>query len=80
MQVTKKENTGFLVCGTANMSFDWEVKAKQIDYGYERLEKNKISSDIEFIDYETEMSQLIEDYITSKENILEWKNLQVLLI
>lgn len=71
MQVTKKENTGFLVCGTANMSFDWEVKAKQIDYGYERLEKNKISSDIEFIDYETEMSQLIEDYITSKENILE---------
>lgn len=52
--VEEKASRYFLVKGTENLKFAWEVKVKQRDYEYERLEVYGSEPELEKINYETE--------------------------
>ena len=57
----------FLVKGTPNISFSWELKAKQADYTLERLEKNETPYEKEpELDYSEIGYQTYIDYVESK--------------
>ena len=73
--VAEKQLDYFIVEGTPNLSFSWEIKAKQFDCGSKRMEMPKlyaedteVENDIIVIetDYETEYNQ----YIQKQEDIL----------
>lgn len=69
--VEKKENFYFIVKGTPNLKFAWEIKVKQKDYEYERTE---IEEDIENVDNFLKISNILEkdaqSYLESMEEIL----------
>lgn len=50
--VDKKNTDYFLVRGTPNLCFSWEIKAKQLGYEYERLENPKNIKSEDFETYE----------------------------
>lgn len=60
--VAEKHQNYFMVEGTPNLKFAWEIKAKQKDYEYERLEHLPDSeyepNDLEHI-YDTELSEIL---------------------
>lgn len=60
--VAEKHQNYFMVEGTPNLKFAWEIKAKQKDYEYERLEHTPDSTyeqnDLEHI-YDTELADII---------------------
>lgn len=65
--IKEKEPTYFCVKGTPNLEFAWEIKAKQKDYEFERLEMNDTDSEFGEPNYEKEGQSLIEEYINSTE-------------
>lgn len=68
--VEEKTNSYFVVKGTENLKFSWEIKAIQRDYEFERLEKFDNSEKEEVIDYEKEYMEEISDLIKEQEEIL----------
>lgn len=73
--VDLKESAYFIVKGTPNLKFSWEVKARQMDYEYERLENfNVKNDDVKDVDYETIGQRLFEEYLLEKETAYEESN------
>lgn len=68
--VEEKTDSYFVVRGTENLKFSWEIKAIQRDYEFERLEKFDNSEKEEVIDYEKEYMEEISDLIKEQEEIL----------
>ena len=65
--IDEKTADYFLVKGTPNLSFSWELKAKQADYTLERLEKNETPYEKEpELDYSEIGYQTYIDYVESK--------------
>lgn len=65
--IEEKTADYFLVKGTPNLSFSWELKAKQADYTLERLEKNETLYEKEpELDYSEIGYQTYIDYVESK--------------
>lgn len=60
--VYQKEYDFFVVKGTPNTEFDWEIKAKQVDYKMERLDEH-VCSDIDLdIDYVEQAENYLKTY------------------
>lgn len=68
--VEEKTDSYFVVRGTENLKFSWEIKAIQRDYEFERLEKFDNSEKEEVIDYEKEYMEEINDLIKEQEEML----------
>lgn len=68
--VEEKNDSYFVVKGTENLKFSWEIKAIQKDYEFERLEKFDNSEKEEVIDYEKEYMEEINDLIKEQEEML----------
>lgn len=68
--VDSKESTFFIVKGTPNLTFSWEVKAKQLDYEYERLEEYQHEDNGISVDYEKEYITEISKLIKEQEDLL----------
>lgn len=66
--IAEKTPQYFVVQGTENLKFAWEIKAKQRDYEYERLEKYQ-ENEAEEIDYEQQYLDEIEMLIKEQEEI-----------
>lgn len=65
--IEEKTADYFLVKGTPNLSFSWELKAKQADYTLERQEKNETPYEKEpELDYSEIGYQTYIDYVESK--------------
>lgn len=59
--VEERTSAYFVVKGTANLSFSWEIKAVQKDYEFERLEVlEEVDDDLNEVSYEAEYYQLVE--------------------
>lgn len=58
--VDKKTENYFIVRGSPNLNFAWEVKAKQKGYEYERLEIHDTEPDIDKINYEIEEQKFVD--------------------
>ncbi len=59
--ISKKEPDYFVVSGTPGIRFDWEVKAKQAGYEYERLDKIEPETEDE-IDYVAEAIRYLNNF------------------
>lgn len=57
--VERKERSYFVVCGTPNLKFSWELKAKQCDFDQRRLEDSSNDCTI----YETDFGKYATDHI-----------------
>lgn len=68
--VEEKTDSYFVVKGTENLKFSWEIKAIQKDYEFERLEKFDNSEKEKVIDYEKEYMEEINDLIKEQEEML----------
>lgn len=68
--VEEKTDSYFVLKGTENLKFSWEIKAIQKDYEFERLEKFDNSEKEEVIDYEKEYMEEINDLIKEQEEML----------
>lgn len=68
--VDSKEPAFFVVKGTSNLKFAWEIKAKQKEYEYERLESFEHEEESQEIDYEAEYMREINQLITEQESVL----------
>ena len=68
--VEEKTDSYFVVRGTENLKFSWEIKAIQKGYEFERLEKFDNSEKEEVIDYEKEYMEEINDLIKEQEEML----------
>ena len=68
--VEEKTDSYFVVRGTENLKFSWEIKVIQRDYEFERLEKFDNSEKEEVIDYEKEYMEEINDLIKEQEEML----------
>lgn len=63
--IEEKTEQYFVVKGTPNLKFAWEIKAKQKDYEYERLESFGTEPEVHEPDYEEEA---LQDYIKITES------------
>lgn len=63
--VDQKERNFFVVRGTENLRFSWELKAKQRDYEYERIEENELP------EAENDVSLILENEMETLFNELE---------
>lgn len=68
--VEEMTDSYFVVKGTENLKFSWEIKAIQKDYEFERLEKFDNSEKEKVIDYEKEYMEEINDLIKEQEEML----------
>lgn len=60
--VEKRTSSYFIVKGTSGLKFGWEIKARQIGFEMERMEKFTQSEPEETIDYEAEAQKYIDNY------------------
>lgn len=60
--VEERNTNYFIVKGTPGIKFAWEIKARQLGYESERLEKSIQEEPEKIIDYETEAQNYIENY------------------
>lgn len=70
--IEEKNTNYFLVKGTPRLSFSWEIKAKQRDYEYERMEsfdKSNIGKDI---DYGAQANAYLKSY---EKEILDYEKI-----
>lgn len=73
--VDSKEPAFFIVKGTPGLKFSWEIKAKQRDFEYERLEDAETTkNDVKTINYETQGQKIFEKYLLEKETAYEESN------
>lgn len=68
--IEEKTPTYFLVKGTENLKFSWELKVVQRDYEFERLEEYTHEEKEEEIDYEQEYIDEINSLIKEQEEML----------
>lgn len=68
--VEKKELTYFLVKGTPNLKFSWEIKVKQKDFEYERLDSEAFIEEDEENSVEKKLTDEIEKYSENQEDLL----------
>jgi hypothetical protein len=68
--VEEKTPTYFIVKGTENLKFSWEVKVIQKDYEFERLEKMDNSEKEQTIDYGQQYIDEINSLIKEQEEML----------
>lgn len=68
--IEEKTPTYFLVKGTENLKFSWELKVVQRDYEFERLEEYNHEEKEEEIDYEQEYIDEINSLIEEREEML----------
>lgn len=68
--VEKKELTYFLVKGTPNLKFSWEIKVKQKDFEYERLDSEAFIEEDEENSVEKILTDEIEKYSENQEDLL----------
>lgn len=62
VRVEERKPNYFLVKGTPNLKFAWELKARQLGFEMERMEKFVQEEPEETIDYENEAQKYIENY------------------
>lgn len=67
--VDSKEPAFFIVKGTPNLKFSWELKAKQKGYANERLETYGLSDHENDIDYESFYGSEVEKYFKEQEEM-----------
>lgn len=68
--VEKKEKTHFIVKGTSNLKFSWELKIKQRDFELERLElSNPDEKEFDDIDYETQGQNIFKEHLRESEEL-----------
>ena len=68
--IEKKEKAYFVVKGTKNLKFSWELKIKQKDFELERLElSNPNEKEFEDVDYETQGQKNFEEYLRRAEEL-----------
>lgn len=60
--VLKREPQYFVVKGEPNTEFDWELKAKQLDFPTERLDENFAEDDYEETDYVASADKYLSKY------------------
>lgn len=73
--ISKKTTEYFLVCGTPNLYFSWEVKAKQAGFEYERLENYDSIKEAVFENYESMLGNMeMDDYVDMWNSYLENNN------
>lgn len=60
--VSEKQQGYFVVKGEPNTEFDWEMKAKQLDFPIERLEEQLAEDDYEETDYVATASEYLSKY------------------
>lgn len=58
--VEEKRENYFIVSGTPNLKFSWELKAKQRDFETERMENREVPT-IDDIDYLKEADKIVDD-------------------
>lgn len=70
--ISEKTPQYFIVRGTENLKFAWEIKAKQQGFEFERLESTERleTEPAQEIDYEAEYMLEIENLITKQEELL----------
>lgn len=65
--VDKKEDAYFVVKGSPNLSFSWEVKVKQLGYETLRCEDHETAKNVtDEVDYETEAADLVANQLSSE--------------
>ena len=63
------------MCGTPNLYFSWEVKAKQAGFEYERLENYDSIKEAVFENYESMLGNMeMDDYVDMWNSYLENNN------
>lgn len=68
--VDSKESAFFVVRGTPNLKFAWEIKVKQRDFEFERLETfDEGGEPEEKIDYESQAAQMVKKYYEDLEEM-----------
>lgn len=67
--VAEKHPEYFLICGTPNLSFSWEVKCRQSDFKDLRMEEDISYMEKDNIDYEEEGNRVLMDYLAIQEEI-----------
>lgn len=67
--VAEKHPEYFLICGTPNLSFSWEVKCRQTDFKDIRMEEDISYVEEDNIDYEEEGNRVLMDYLAIQEEI-----------
>lgn len=72
LYVAEKTAQYFLVKGTAGLKFSWEIKVRQMEYEYNRLEVDGIDElKLKTINYEAEAQNMVLEYYKSLENAFE---------
>jgi len=66
--IADKQKRYFVIKGTPNLKVAWELKAKQRDYDYERLELHE--SGLDEYEHTTDEDTLLDSYINEQEEIL----------
>ena len=61
LYVSERRGGCFVVAGTPNLAFGWEIKARQKDFDQKRLDRNEAYPDISTTDYGESAAQYIED-------------------
>lgn len=67
--IKERTPTRFIVEGTPNLSFAWELKARQAGFEYERLDKFEKPSDEQVIDYELEAINYVTNFYKEMERV-----------
>lgn len=72
LYVAEKKAQYFLAKGTAGLKFSWEIKVRQMEYEYNRLEVDGIDElKLKTINYEAEAQNMVSEYYASLENAFE---------
>lgn len=66
--IKERTPTHFVVEGTPNLSFAWELKARQAGFEYERLDKFEKPEEEKSIDYELEAIDYVTNYYKELES------------
>lgn len=68
--VSEKNGLYFVVNGTKNLKFAWEIKAKQMEYEYARLERFENDEDAGHVDYESQYMVEVEQLLKEREELI----------
>lgn len=60
--IEERNSDYFLVKGTPNLSFGWEMKARQLGYDIERLERFEEFEEVKLINYEFELDNYAKNF------------------
>lgn len=72
LYVAEKTAQYFTVKGTAGMKFSWEIKVRQKEYEYQRLDVDELGEyEIDQVNYEEEAQRMAEEYYLGLENAFE---------